>query len=63
MYNISIPPNTEATVYVPTINVEGIIESGRLAAKAVGVKFIKYENGDAVYKISSGNYHFQSQLK
>lgn len=61
--NISIPPNTEATVYVPTINVEGIRESGRFPAKAVGVKFIKYDNGDAVYKISSGSYHFQSQLK
>jgi alpha-L-rhamnosidase len=59
---ITIPPNTTATVYVPAKDETGVTESGKPAAKAVGVKFLRMENNAAVYEVGSGTYCFQSGL-
>jgi hypothetical protein len=58
MLDISIPANTTATVYLPTLKEADAKESGMQAAKAKGVKFLKAENGNQVYEIVSGNYQF-----
>ena len=42
---VTIPANTTATVYVPAQDVAGVTESGKLAAKAEGVKFLRMEHG------------------
>ncbi len=60
--DISIPVNTEATVYVPSENELNIKESGMEAQKANGIKFVKYENGFAIYNVGSGIYHFDSKI-
>jgi alpha-L-rhamnosidase len=60
-WEISIPANTTATIYVPAEKKSDVKESGREASKAKGVKFVKLENGRAVYKISSGSYQFISK--
>jgi len=57
-----IPANTTATVYVPTKDAASVIESGKPAARAESVKFLRMENNAAVYAIGSGAYHFQSTL-
>ena len=57
-----IPANTTATVYVPAKDAAGVTESGRPAAKAKGVKFLRLENGAAVYAVNSGTYRFQSRI-
>ncbi|OFX31867.1 MAG: hypothetical protein A2W90_18730 [Bacteroidetes bacterium GWF2_42_66] len=57
-WNISIPANTTASVYIPVTEVEKIRERNDLAKKASGVEFLKTENGNAVFKIGSGNYTF-----
>jgi alpha-L-rhamnosidase len=57
-WNISVPANTSATIYIPTEKVEFVKESGDLAKSANGVKFLKTENGNAVYNIGSGEYEF-----
>jgi alpha-L-rhamnosidase len=60
--DVTIPPNTSATVYVPAINGDGVTESGKPAAKAAGVKFLRMENGAAVYEVGSGSYRFCSEI-
>jgi alpha-L-rhamnosidase len=57
-----IPANTTATVYVPAKDADGVTESGKPAAKAEGVKFLRMEGGAAVYSVGSGSYRFQSSL-
>ncbi len=57
-----IPANTTATVHVPAKDADGVTESGKPAAKAEGVKFLRMERGAAVYSVDSGNYRFQSSL-
>jgi len=62
LLDVNIPPNTRATVFVPTTNEHSVEENDRKAAIVQGLKFSRYEYGRAVYNISSGSYHFRSQL-
>jgi alpha-L-rhamnosidase len=59
---VTIPANTTATVYVPAKDKAGVTESNKPAAKAAGVKFLRMENGAAVYAVGSGAYQFRSIL-
>ncbi|UCC41729.1 MAG: glycoside hydrolase family 78 protein [Candidatus Aminicenantes bacterium] len=58
--NITIPPNTTATVFVPTDDASKITEGGKPAAESEGVKFLRTENGFAVFEVSAGIYAFSS---
>ncbi len=60
--DISIPPNTSATVYVPTVSANEVTESGKPIMNIKGVKYLRLENGAAVYAVGSGTYRFQSSL-
>ena len=60
--DVTIPVNTTATVYVPAKDAASVTESGNPADKAAGIKFLKQENGCAIYEVSSGTYHFISTL-
>ncbi len=62
LLDVNIPPNTQATIFIPAMNGRTVNENGKKAITAPGLKFISYESGKAVYEASSGNYHFQSQL-
>lgn len=57
-YRFVVPANSSATVYIPEKDVTGI---GKRTANAKGVKFMKMENGKAVYEVGSGIYHFKVQ--
>ena len=57
---ISVPANTTATVYVPTLNKEEVLEGTESAHKADGVQFIKWEDNRAVFEVKSGDYTFTS---
>ena len=59
---VTIPANTTATVYVPAKDAAGVTESGKPAAQAEGVKFLRMEDGAAIYEVGSGTYRFQSTL-
>ncbi len=59
---LSIPPNTTATLYIPTDNASSVTESNIPATQAAGVTFIEFKNGYAIYSLMSGAYHFQSRL-
>ena len=57
-WNITIPANTTATVHVPAKNVADVTESGNPAEKADNVKFLRTEDGSAVFAVGSGSYRF-----
>ena len=62
LMEVTIPANTTATVFVPAQDAAGVTESGKPAAQAEGVKFLRMENNAAVYAVGSGTYRFQSTL-
>ncbi len=61
-WNVTIPVNTTATLYVPAGDAASVKESDRLAAQMPGIKYVRMEAGAAVYEIGSGTYHFVSTL-
>ena len=61
-WSVAIPANTTATIDVPAQNAAGVTESGKPTAQVEGVKFLRMENGAAVYAVGSGIYRFQSTL-
>ena len=60
-WQITIPANTTATVYVPAKDPDHVFEGGRPATRSDGVKFLRLENGRAVFDVGSGRYHFISE--
>jgi len=59
---VTVPPNSTATVHVPGIQGKDVTEAGLPAGQAKGVKFLRAENDAAVFEIGSGTYVFQSTL-
>jgi alpha-L-rhamnosidase len=58
--DVTIPPNTDATVYVPASRPESVTESNGPAGRSAGVRFVRSEAGFAVYEVGSGHYTFSS---
>ena len=58
-WEVSIPANSTATVYIQGNNIS---EGGLPIEEATGVTFIKYKDGSGVYKVESGSYHFISNI-
>jgi alpha-L-rhamnosidase len=59
--NVTIPANTTAEVYVPAGAEQSVTESGGPASKASGVKFLRMEDGAAVFEVESGSYQFAAR--
>ncbi len=59
---VTIPVNTTATVHVPAKDAASVTEGGRPAEQSPGVRFLRMEEGCAVYTVSSGNFTFASVL-
>ncbi|MCX6345986.1 MAG: family 78 glycoside hydrolase catalytic domain [Armatimonadetes bacterium] len=55
---VTIPANTTATVYIPAKDPASVTESGKPAASAEGVKFMKMDGKCAVFEVGSGKYAF-----
>jgi alpha-L-rhamnosidase len=62
LLDVEIPPNTQATVFVPATNPEVVQESGERATRVRSVTLLRFENGRAVFRVGSGAYHFSSAL-
>jgi len=60
-WQIEIPANTTATIYIPAPDTDSVREGNTAANKAVGVTSSRYENGRAVFELTSGKYHFISE--
>lgn len=57
-WDITIPCNTTATVYIPASGKNRVMESGKKAASSDGVKFVRMDGKYAVFEIGSGSYSF-----
>ncbi len=55
---VTIPANTTAVVHVPARDAALVTESGRPAAQAEWVRFLRAAEGRAVYEVGSGRYSF-----
>ncbi|MGQ7889103.1 family 78 glycoside hydrolase catalytic domain [Paenibacillus sp. WC2504] len=60
--DVTIPANTTATVYVPTNDQHTVKEGGKSIEEVAGIRYVKMDNGKAVYEVGSGSYSFTSLL-
>lgn len=56
--DITIPANTTAIVFVPAKAAANVMESDRLASQTWSVRFLRMEDGCAVYAVGAGDYRF-----
>ena len=62
-YEVTVPANTSATLYIPAATDKSVKESGKaISKKTTGIQFVKFESGKAVYQLNSGTYTFTSSL-
>jgi alpha-L-rhamnosidase len=59
-WNVTIPPNTEAKIYIPTNTASAVAERN---GNIKDLKLLKMENGRAVYEVGSGDYSFVVNYK
>ena len=59
----TIPANSTAIVHVPAADARSVTESDESADHAEGVKFLRMQNGAAIYEVGSGTYRFGSVVK
>jgi alpha-L-rhamnosidase len=62
-WQITIPGNTTAFVYIPTSDKDKITESGSNISSVPHIRFIESANGYALYEMGSGRYDFSSPLQ
>ena len=59
--DVTVPANTVARVHVPAVSKQAVFEGGGLAADAPGVRFVRMQDGAAVFEVGSGDYAFESE--
>jgi alpha-L-rhamnosidase len=60
-WNITVPANTKAAVYIPAAAAGDVTEGGKDASAANGVKFLRMEKDRAVFEVGSGKYSFETK--
>ena len=58
--DLTVPPNTTATVYIPASDASQIRENGRSIGESTGVRLVHEERSSVVLEVSSGSFHFRS---
>jgi alpha-L-rhamnosidase len=61
-FAVTVPAGTTATVYVPAVTPESVREHGEPAADSEGLRFLRWEEGRAIYHALSGRYQFRSRM-
>jgi alpha-L-rhamnosidase len=57
-WDVSVPPSTNATAYIPATDGQVVLEGGRPVDQAEGVEVVGREAGKLVVRLASGAYHF-----
>jgi alpha-L-rhamnosidase len=60
IWNVSVPPNATATIYVPTKDPTSVSESGKPVSAGRGIKLLRTEAGATVCDVGSGTYRFDA---
>ena len=58
LWTVVVPPNTKATIHVPTADPKGVTESGKPAGAAEGVELLGAGKGLAAFRVGAGKYEF-----
>jgi alpha-L-rhamnosidase len=61
--DLTVPPGTTATVWLPAKDAAEVTEGGHPAAGAPGVKFVRNESNSALFDVGSGIYHFSVEFR
>jgi alpha-L-rhamnosidase len=61
LWDITVPTNSTATVYIPAPGIENVFEGGNPVSSVSGVRFLQLENGYAIFEVGSGTYSFRVQ--
>ncbi len=61
--SVTVPPNSHATVHIPTTNPASLTESGKPIAEAEGITLLPPADGHAVMKVAAGRYEFSCRMK
>jgi alpha-L-rhamnosidase len=59
-WDVTVPPNTTATLFFPALESANMTEGDRSPAEAPGIKSFEIEADRAVMKVDSGIYHFEA---
>jgi alpha-L-rhamnosidase len=62
-WNITIPANTTATVYLPVKAAADVTVNGQKLSKADHATFLRMEDGRALIDVGSGKYEFNAKMK
>ena len=57
-WRVTVPVNTTAIIYLPVSSEKEVREGDRPATEVEGIRFMKIENGKALFEIGSGEYIF-----
>ncbi|GAB4133340.1 MAG: hypothetical protein Kow0040_15490 [Thermogutta sp.] len=58
-WDVVIPPNSSATLWVP-VGTGEVLEGGQPVAQRDGIRFLRREGDRMVLEVGSGSYHFES---
>lgn len=58
---VAVPPNSQATVYIPAAKAADVTEGGHPIGSVDGVALLRVEAGHAVLRVESGQYRFESR--
>jgi alpha-L-rhamnosidase len=59
---ITVPPNSQATVHIPTTQPDSLTEGGKPIAEVEGITPLKPGSGQAVMKVAAGRYGFSCRI-
>ncbi len=61
-WDLTIPGNSKAVISIPANKRSDVSESGIKATEAEGIRFLKMQDGRAMFEIGSGEYHLTSEI-
>jgi alpha-L-rhamnosidase len=61
LLNVTVPPNTTATVRIPATDASKVTESGKATAGATGITLLRADSGFVSYRVGSGTYRFEAR--
>ena len=59
-WDVTVPANTKATIYLPAEDIGSVTEDGKPVGESGHIRFLRMENGRAVFEAGSGLYEFRS---
>ncbi len=63
LFDVTIPVNTTAEVWVPSAGTSKVMEGGKPAENTQGLKLIRNEKGYVVFEAGSGKYTLESEIQ